>query len=233
MKRGTIFAGAFAAILAANVFACDGDRKATTVMLTSDKSAEETTSLVLAGLPHIEFRIGEKTTSCGESAKHMAASSKESIIYVVAEKTFESKGEAITQLTSLLEKEVETLKSMQYVAAGGCGSCPHSAKSAAKKVGGKVTYRVAGVDFADKATAQAVLASFPGIVESVKMEYKVDGKKYGCSKTAGAKCKKAGKEMTYVIGTQETNCQTTAKMMLMETLVRKLVETAVDAQIKA
>ena len=109
MKRGTILAGAFAAILAGNVFACDGDRKATTVMLTSDKSAEETTNLVLAGLPHIEFRIGEKTTSCGESAQHMAASSKESIIFVVADKTFESKGEAITQLTSLLEKWLNAL----------------------------------------------------------------------------------------------------------------------------
>ena len=238
MKRGVMYAGAFSAILTASVFACDkhqakSNAEGTPVQLASDTNVEATVQSVLASLPHIEYRIGDKTTTCGYSAEEMAASASKPIQFVIGDATFDSKGEAMVKLTSLLEKEIDGLKSMQYVAGGSCGGCPMTAKRNAEKSGTKVMYRVAGVDFKDKATAQAVLAKLPAVVESVSMEYKVDGKKYGCSKTAGAKCKEAGKEMTYVIGSQETQCQMTAKMMLMETLVRKLVETAIQAQTKA
>ena len=61
------------------------------------------------------------------------------------------------------------------------------------------------------------------------MSYKVDGKTYGCDKMAGQKCKKTGKKMTYVVGDEETCCEKTARLMVTEAKIRKIVETAVVA----
>lgn len=182
---------------------------------------------VLAAMPALKYRVNGEVTGCSKSAESMAKKTGKPIEYLVGEDVLTDRGEANARLIALLEKEAETLQSMQFVAGGKCHRCPVTAKDVAKKAGSTVAYRVGGVDFEKKEDAEKALASIRESLASVRMEYKVDGKTYGCSKTAGAKCKKNGKKLTYVIGDEETICEKTAKLMLTEAKVRKIVESAV------
>lgn len=186
-------------------------------------------SAILASMPAIQYRIGAETTGCSKSASSMAEKNGKSIDYLVGDDVFESKGKAIAKLTSLLGKEIETMKSIQFVAGGKCHGCPMTAKSVAKSSNTTVAYRVAGVDFKKKSDAKNAVDAIAKAAAKVSMSYKVDGKSYGCEKMAGSNCKKSGKEMTYVIGDTETGCHTSAKLRLTEAKIRAMVEVAVAA----
>lgn len=184
-------------------------------------------SAILASMPAIQYRIGAETTGCSKSAASMAEKSGKSIEYLVGDDAFASEGKAIAKLTSVLDREIETMKSIRYVAGGKCHGCPMTAKAIAKSSKTAIGYRVAGVDFAKKSDAQNAIDSIAKAIANVRMTYKIDGKSYGCEKTAGSKCKKSGKEMTYVIGDTETGCHTSAKLRLAEARIRAMVEVAV------
>ncbi len=184
---------------------------------------------VLASMPTMKYRVNGEVTGCSKGAESMAKKAGKPIEFLVGEDVLTDRGEAMVMLTALLDKEAETLQGMQFVAGGKCHRCPVTAKSVAQKPKTTLAYRVGGVDFQKKEDAEKAIASIHGALAAVRMEYKVDGKTYGCSKTAGAKCKKAGKKLTYVVGDEETCCQATAKLKLAETKVRKIVETAVSA----
>ena len=184
---------------------------------------------VLASMPAIQYRVGTDVTGCSMSAAAMAEKSGKPLEYVIGDESFKKEGEAIVRLTALLEKAATDMLAVQYVAGGKCGRCPMTAKSVAKSTGTKVAYRVGGVDFDKKEDAQKVAKLVADAAKSAVMTYKVDGKTFHCDKTAGAKCKKSGKSMTYVIGDQETGCAVSAKLMQVEAKVRKIVETAAAA----
>lgn len=185
---------------------------------------------VLTSLPAMQYRVGDETTTCSKSAASMADKSGKPIEFIVGDESFESKGKAIVQLTTLLDKEMESMKSIQFVAGGKCHACPMTAKSIAKSSKSSVKYRVAGVDFDKKADAQKARDAIVIAVADVAMSYKVDGKTFGCDKAAGAKCKKTGKDMTYVVGDTETGCHATAKLRLTEARIRKMIEVAAATQ---
>jgi hypothetical protein len=130
----------------------------------------------------------------------------------------------------LLDEEMESMKSIQFVAGGKCHACPMTAKSVAKSSKSSLKYRVAGIDFDKKDDAQKAMDGIVKAVATVAMSYKVDGQTYGCDKMAGAKCKKTGKYMTYVVGDTDTDCKATAKLRLTEARIRKMVEVAAVAQ---
>jgi hypothetical protein len=182
---------------------------------------------VLASLPSMKYRVGEETVGCAESAKKMAESSGKSVEYVVGEETFSDQGAAMTRLAAVLEEEVTSMRSIQYVAGGKCHKCPVTARTVAESNGGKVLYRVAGVDFEAKEAAETALEKAAQAVEKVSMSYKVGDKTYNCNKTAGEKCKESGAKLTYVIGEEETPCETAAKAKLAEARIRSMVETVV------
>ncbi len=184
---------------------------------------------VLASMPAMEYRVGDEVIGCSKSAEGMAKKSGKSLEFVIGKESFKDKGNAIVHLTKLLESEASNMQAIQFSAGGKCGRCPMTAKSVAKSTGTKVQYRVGGVDFDSKADAEKVVKLVSDAVREVAISYKVDGKTYHCNKTAGSKCKKTGKAMTYVIGDQETGCETSAKLMQTEMKVRKIVETAVAA----
>lgn len=181
---------------------------------------------LLASMPSMKYRIGDEVIHCSKSAEAMAGKSGKAIEYLVGEKAFADKAEAIAKLTALLETEVQTLQTMQFVAGGKCHFCPVTAKSVAKKTNTSLAYRVGGFDFAKKQDAEKALQLVHDAVGEVKIAYKVDGKTYGCSKTAGSKCKKTGKKMTYLVGKEETCCEKSAQLMLTEAKIRTIVETA-------
>ncbi len=205
---------------------CGG--KATTASSGAGCPIAKKVQALLASMPSMKYRVNGEVTGCSKSAESMAKKAQKPIEFLVGEDVLTDRGEAIVRLTALLDKEAETLQSMQFVAGGKCHRCPVTAKSVARKSKTALAYRVGGVDFEKKEGAERALASIRDALADVRMEYKVDGKTFGCSKMAGAKCKEAGKKMTYVIGDEETGCQTTAKLKLAETKVRKIVETAVS-----
>ena len=182
---------------------------------------------VLASLPTITYRVGDTVTGCSMSADAIAEKSGKKVEFLVGDEAFAGKGEAMVKLTALIEAKVDKMQSMQFVAGGKCHGCSVTAKSVAKAANGKVAYRVGGVDFDSKDQAQLVLASIKEALSELTMSYEVDGKTYKCGQTAGAKCKKSGAKLTYVIGDEKTGCETTAKLKLAEFRARKIVETAV------
>ncbi len=184
---------------------------------------------ILTSMPALKYRVGDETTGCSKSAAAMAKKAGKKMQFVVGDDVLDNEGEAMVKLTAMLEKEAASMQVVRYVAGGKCGGCPVTAKTVAAKSGSKVTYRVGGVDFATKADAQKVVKLVADAVAEVKMSYKVDGKTFGCDKAAGAKCKKTGAKMTYVIGDQETCCKIDAALKMAETKVRKIVETAAAA----
>lgn len=199
---------------------------AKTAASDSDCPIGKKVKAILASLPAMRYRVGDEIVGCSKSASAMAEKTGSTLQYVVGEESFADKGAAVAKLTALLEKEASSMQQVQFVAGGKCHQCPMTAKSVAKETKTKLAYRVGGVDFATRKEADAALEKVQEAVKLVKMEYKVGDKKYGCSKTAGAKCKETGAKMTYVIGDEETCCEKTAKMKLAEMKVRTIVEAA-------
>lgn len=181
---------------------------------------------VLASLPSMKYRVGDETTCCSHAAAAMAKTADKPIQYVVGENTFDKEGDAMVKLTSLLEAEVESLKTVQFATAGKCYRCPVTAKNMAKKSNDKVVYRVGGVDFDDKETAEKVVKLASEKLSAVSMKYKVGEKSFCCDKMAGAEVKQSGKKMLFVVDGEETDCPTAAKINLARAQIRKIVETA-------
>ena len=166
---------------------------------------------ILASLPSMKYRIGSDTTCCSHAAGAMAKAAGKPIQYVVGENTFDKEGDAMVKLTSLLEEEVESLKTVQFATGGKCYRCPMTAKDMAKKSKDKVVYRVGGVDFDNKETAEKVVKLASENVSAVSLKYKVGEKSFCCDKMAGAEVKQSGKKMLFVVDGKETECATAAK----------------------
>jgi len=197
--------------------------------LTSAKGGCKTTekvNAILASLPSMKFKIGDETVSCCRSASALAKKHNKPIEYVVGDETFKSEGEADVYLASMIEKKVEEMKTLQFAAGENCYRCPMTAKKAAQKAHAKLTYRVGGVDFEDKALAEkaAMLASEK--LGEVKMSYKVGDSTFCCDKMAGAKAEKTGAKMTYVVGKEETDCPKEAKMLVARAKLAAIVAAA-------
>jgi hypothetical protein len=177
---------------------------------------------VLASLPSMSFKVGEKTTGCSKSAAAMAEESGSKMQYVVGEQTFDAEGDAVAQLAKLLEDEAAKMQTIQFAAGGKCYQCPVTAKSMAGENGGQIAYRVGGVDFETKAQAEKALENIKVALAKVEMGYKVGDK-------SGATAGEAGDaKLTYVVGDQETCCKIQAGAMLAQAKVRTIVEAALQ-----
>lgn len=186
---------------------------------------------VLASLPSMQYRVGDETVGCSETAAKLAESSGKPMQFVVGEETFSDQGAAMAKLASVLDDEMKSMQSVQFVAGGKCHKCPMTAKSVAQEKGGKVMYRVAGVDFENKEDAEKALELAAQAAEKVAMAYKVGDQTYHCDKTAGEKSKEAGAKLTYVVGDEEMCCETAAKARLAEAKIRTMVETVVASSL--
>jgi len=197
--------------------------------LTSSKGegdVSERVHTVLASMPGMTFKIGSETTSCCQSAAALAKKLDKPIEYVVGEETFKTEGEATAYLSSLLEKQVEEMASVQFAAGKKCYGCPKTAAAEAEKAGTKVTYRVGGVDFEDKEHAHQAAMLAKEKLGEVKMSYKVGKDTFCCDKMAGAKAKQTGEKMLYVVGEEETDCETDAKMLMAKAKLAALIAAA-------
>ena len=142
---------------------------------------------VMAGLPQMTYVAGDLETPCFRTAVAKAGDESE-VKYVVDGKTYDCKERGTLELASLLEEEADKMMAVQYVVGDKCVHCPMAAKSLAKANGGKIAYRLAGMDFDSKdkaeAAAEAVreaVAKLAGGSETVAVD------KPGCKPGCGAK----------------------------------------------
>ena len=193
----------------------------------------EKVNTVLASMPSMKFKIGSETTSCCQSAAALAKKHNKPIEYVVGDKAFKTEGEATLHLASLVEKQVEDMKVVHYVAGGTDYHCPKTAAAEAKKARAKLTYRVGGVDFTNQAKAEkaSVLASEK--LGEVKMSYKVGKNSFCCDRMAGVKAKETGKNTLYVVGEEKTGCSVTARLNLARAKYKAAIQALVKAELEA
>ncbi len=183
----------------------------------------------LAKLPKMQYKVGETVTGCSKSAAKLAEETQTKMVYLVADKSFDNEGDATVALNAALEAEIASLKTMQFAVGSDCVRCPITAKGMAKKAGTKVAYRVGGMDFSDKDQAAKAVVLVNDASDAVKMTYKVADKSFTCDKMAGGASKETGKAITYVVGDEETSCETSAKLMLNKAKVHAIVAAAAAA----
>lgn len=184
---------------------------------------------VLASLPTMKYKIGDEVTCCSKSAAAMAKKSDTKMKYLVGDDVFETAKDASAKLVALYETEVNSLNSLQFAVGSDCFRCPVTAKGKAKDSGKKITYRVAGFDFAEKSKAEDTLKKIAVTIANVKMSYKVGDQKFCCDKMAGARVKETGSTMSYIVGDDETTNEFVAKMKLAEAKIRAIIQTAFSA----
>jgi hypothetical protein len=175
------------------------------------------------------YRVGDTATHCSLQAETIARKTGQPIHYAVGDRTFDNQGEAKLKLASLLEKEIDTLKTVQYVAGGEYHHCPRTAKKIAEANGDKVAYRVAGFDFQCRDKAESVAKLVSDRLAEVKMSYRVGDDSFCCDKMAARTAQKTGNPVHYVVDGEETSCEKTAKLMLSEAMIRAAVLTAAAA----
>ncbi|MCO6437375.1 MAG: hypothetical protein J5J06_09840 [Phycisphaerae bacterium] len=181
---------------------------------------------VLTSLPSMQYRVGDQTMSCPKSAAKMAQDSGKSMQYVVADKTFDNRHDALVELASMLEAEAESMQSMQYAVGDEAVQCPMTAKSMAEKAGKPMHYRVAGVDFESKDQAEKAVQLVKDAAANVKISYKVGEKSFCCDKMAGVEAKKTSDSIHYIVGQTEVDDDAEAKVVLANERIRSMVEAA-------
>lgn len=181
---------------------------------------------ILASLPKVTYRVGDETTCCEKTAEKMAEKSGKPLHYVIGDEVLDSHCAAEVRLAELLEKELEQLASLQFAVGEEAVHCPVTARKLAAKNGGKLAYRVAGVDFEDQTRADQAVKLVANALDEVKISYKVGDDTFCCDKMAGMKAKATGKPMSFVVAGEETTCEKHAKMLLMQAKARAAIQAA-------
>ena len=189
-------------------------------------SASEAAKAVLASMPTVKYRVGEQKMCCPNAALVAAKTENKPVEYLVGKEAFKTQAEADAHLVTLYEKEIESMIAVKYSVGGESTQCPHAAKSMADSSKAPIAYKVGGVEFADRAKAEAAVKLVADAAASVKMSYKVDGKPFCCDKMAGDAAKTEGKPIVFVIGSDEIAEESAAKLVFAQAKIRAIVEAA-------
>ncbi len=166
MKRSMSLAALAALLMVGSVLADDkadcgkkdkaGCAKSTLVSGKSgcSKACDAATAGVLASMPQMTYKAGDLETPCFKTATKKAGCESK-VNYVVAGKSYDCKREASASLAGMLEKHLEQMMTVSYTVNGDRVGCPDAAKQMATAKNTKVMYRLAGVDFASQARADA------------------------------------------------------------------------------
>ena len=149
----------------------------------------------MAKLPKMAYMVGTKSLCCEESAKAIATESASKVEYVVGTEKFDSSDKAFASLVTQTEKFVAA-----YATPSTCS------------VSGKTS--IAGESMTCSVAAGEVATKVKKAMDSVAVSYKVGDKTCECpteAKTLAA-AKKA--KTLFVVGTEETECEQTARLNL-------------------
>ncbi len=176
----------------------------------------------------MKYRVGETITPCFATATLKADEAKAPVVFLVGDKTYESREAASVALEKVLNEKIEGLTAMRFVAGSETYNCPMTAGKAAKAAKTEMHYSVAGIEFDDKNKARAAAEQASKVAATVSMKYKADdGKPVSCCKSAKA----AGRAITYTVGDKETSSETSAKLYVAEEKIRQIVETVAGASL--
>ena len=164
----------------------------------------------MAKLPKMTYLVGKESTCCADAAAKLAKEHKADIHFVVAEKTFDAKGEAMAALTTATEKFVADFTTTK--------EC---------KVSGKFT--VAGKELCCNVMAGQRLTVAKKAMEKVQMAYLVGDEKCECPNAAAALAKKTGKDKLFVVAGEKTCCDVTARLKLAQAKYKAAVEALAKA----
>jgi len=150
-------------------------------------------SKAMAKLPAMSYQVGTEKTCCSDSAAKLAKEHNEAIHYVVAEKTYEDKTEAMTALVEQTEAMVAA-----FVTPSTCATS------------GKTT--VAGETCSCPMQGAKNVELVKNAVESVEVSYKVGDEACNCPMKAKELAANSEDKMTYVVDGEETCCSMTARL---------------------
>lgn len=198
---------------------CTGGTEAKAKTVASDGkccTGEKSATLAKAGAntPKMTFKVGDKSTCCPDEAQKLASGDAKLVKYVVADKEFSDKSEALTAYGKLLDEHLSQITTVKYAVGKECMACPVSAGELAKKEGKKVEYRLASFNFGDKEAAEKAAKSAKEAAEKVTMKVMVGDQSYHCATMAEAAAKSCGRTVEYVVGETRTPCNTTAQVEL-------------------
>lgn len=171
-------------------------------------------SKAMASLPAMSYQVGSEKTCCSESAAKLAEASNEAIHFVVAEKVYQDKTEAMTALVEKTEAMVE-----EFITPCKC------------ETSGKTT--IAGETCSCPVQGEQNVALVKAAVEAVNVSYKVGDESCNCPMKAKELAANSDSEMTYVVNGEETCCSMTARLQTARAKYKAAVEAMVSASSKA
>jgi hypothetical protein len=155
-------------------------------------------------IPAMLIKVGDQTAQCCEEARELAQGDESKIRYVVGEKTFVKKEEALSAYAELLDEYFHELTSVRYCVGENKMQCPASAEEAARKAGGKVEFALAGFRFASKEAAEKAAAEAREAAAQLKIKRVVAGKEYCCATMARQAAEKNNCQVEYIVGETKT-----------------------------
>jgi hypothetical protein len=165
-------------------------------------------------LPRIAYQIKDQRLSCPRAAAKAAKAEKADIKYVVADKVYSDKTEALAAHAEVLDGFLNDMLTVKYVVGDTCVGCPNAAKAMAEKEGKKVGYRVASFDFADRAAAETAVKMAREASAKVEMKMLVGDETFDCPVHAAQTAKEQGKDVQYCVGKMKTASEPAARVEL-------------------
>ena len=149
----------------------------------------------MAKLPKIAYMVGTKSLCCEESAKTVAKDSNAKVEYVVGTEKFDCPDKAFASLVTQTEKFVTTFATPS--------TCSESGKTSI--AGESLTCSVAAGELASKVKKA---------MDGVAISYKVGEKTCSCPVEAKTLAESKKAKTLFVVGTEETECELTARLNL-------------------
>ena len=166
-------------------------------------------------MTNVQYRVSadghEMKTFDRAKAFAFAEAAQVPIHFYVMDTAYDSESDANTALLTSLRQRMNDLLTMQYVVNGEAVKCGKSASDMASSCQGKVTYRVAAHDFAERAAAEAYMQRLQAAIASVKV-MDPDGKPVeGCAASHAKQC--GNKNLTFKVGDEVAGDAVTANVL--------------------
>ncbi len=141
-------------------------------------------ALAAAGAPLMTYKVGDDCVRCPEKAAALAKQKSAEVRYVVGDKTYTNKDEAVKAYAAALDDYVATMTSVRYAVGDDCVACPRAAAELARKSNSNIQYRVAAMTFDSETKAEAAAKAARLAVEKVAL--KAEGRN-DCARSCGSR----------------------------------------------
>ncbi len=161
----------------------------------------------MAKLPKMTYTVGDKTICCSKTAAKLAEESGAKVRYAVGKKTFDDKQKAFVTLVKTTEEFVDGF------------AAPHKCS-----VTGSTT--VAGTKCHCPVEAEKRAKVVRAAMAKVRMTYLVGEKSCNCPVEAKKLAKDSGSATLYVVNSEKTGCDYTARLNLARAKYKAAVQAA-------